>query len=52
MNTKGPNHVLVVDDELFNRELLEGLLIPLGYEVTLAVDGKDALEKIKKKYQD
>lgn len=52
MNTKGPNHVLVVDDELFNRELLEGLLIPLGYEVTLAVDGKEALEKVKEKSPD
>ncbi len=52
MSTKGPNHVLVVDDELFNRELLEGLLVPLGYEVTLAEDGKDALEKIKEKAPD
>lgn len=52
MNTKGPNHVLVVDDELFNRELLEGLLVPLGYEVTLAEDGKEALEKVKEKAPD
>jgi len=52
MNNKGPNHVLVVDDELFNRELLEGLLVPLGYEVTLAEDGKEALEKVKEKAPD
>ncbi len=52
MNTKSPNHVLVVDDELFNRELLEGLLVPLGYEVTLAEDGKEALEKVKEKAPD
>ncbi len=52
MNKKGSNHVLVVDDELFNRELLEGLLVPLGYEVTLAEDGKEALEKVKEKAPD
>ncbi|MCF8032325.1 MAG: response regulator [Desulfarculaceae bacterium] len=36
--------VLVVDDEELNRELLEDLLIPLGYEVTSAPDGQSALD--------
>jgi len=38
--------VLVVDDVSANRELLEGYLYDLGYEVRQARDGLDALEKI------
>ena len=38
--------ILVVDDEKLNRRLLEALLLPLGYEVILAVDGQEALEKV------
>ncbi|KMY67336.1 chemotaxis protein CheY [Desulfocarbo indianensis] len=38
--------VLVVDDEAFNRELLEDLLMPWGYQVTLAEDGESALEQV------
>lgn len=41
-----PNRILVVDDEPLNRELLESHLIPLGYEVALAEDGEEALEKV------
>lgn len=37
--------ILVVDDELKNRLLVEAMLIPLGYEVIMAVDGKEALKK-------
>jgi putative two-component system response regulator len=37
--------VLVVDDDDRNRRLLEALLIPAGYEVIMAVDGGDAVEK-------
>ena len=40
----GPS-VLVVDDDDRNRRLLEALLIPAGYEVIMAVDGGDAVEK-------
>lgn len=39
--------ILVVDDEIGMRQLLEKLLEDNGYEVTSAVDGVDALDKIK-----
>jgi len=38
--------ILVVDDEERNRRLMEAMLLPLGYEVSLAVDGEDALKRI------
>jgi len=39
--------ILVVDDEDRNRRLMEALLVPLGYDVVLAVDGEEALRKVK-----
>ncbi|MBU4246390.1 MAG: response regulator [Nanoarchaeota archaeon] len=39
--------IMVVDDEESLRELLDAVLTPEGYEVTLASDGKDCLEKLK-----
>jgi putative two-component system response regulator len=39
--------VLVVDDEERNRRLMEAMLLPLGYEVILACDGEEALEKVR-----
>lgn len=39
--------ILVVDDEDRNLRLMEALLIPLGYKVCLARDGKEALEKVQ-----
>ena len=39
--------ILVVDDENRNLRLMEALLIPLGYEVILARDGEEALEKVR-----
>ncbi len=39
--------VLVVDDEPLNRELLEDLLAPLGYEVETAQDGEEALRAVR-----
>ena len=39
--------VLVVDDEDRNLRLMEAMLIPLGYEVILAGDGEEALEKVR-----
>ncbi len=41
-----PPRILVVDDELFNRELLEGLLESFGYETVTAENGAEALEKL------
>ncbi len=38
-------HVLVVDDEIFNRELLEDLLDNEGHKVSLAGDGAAALKQ-------
>src|SRR6185295_16908051 len=39
-------HVLVVDDSPTDRQILTTLLQKQGYEVTTAVDGEDALDKI------
>ncbi len=39
-------HILIVDDEHSIRELCKELLEEEGYKVTLAVDGKDALDKM------
>ena len=36
--------VLVVDDEQWNRDLMESMLSPLGYQVHLVRDGQEALE--------
>jgi two-component system response regulator PilR (NtrC family) len=41
-------HILVVDDELSMRELLEVLLSKEGYKVTCAKNGQDAVSMIKK----
>lgn len=38
--------ILVVDDENNNLKLMEAMLVPLGYEVILAKDGEQALEKV------
>lgn len=39
--------ILVVDDEDRNLRLMEAILLPLGYDIVLAHDGKEALEKIQ-----
>ena len=41
--------ILCVDDEDFNLELLETLLVPHGYEVETAADGRAALELLSRK---
>jgi Response regulator containing a CheY-like receiver domain and an HD-GYP domain len=40
-------NVLVIDDQYINRYLLEKLLIGYGFSVISAVDGVEALEKLK-----
>jgi two-component system response regulator PilR (NtrC family) len=45
-------HILVVDDELGMRELLELMLTMEGYKVTLSDCGKDAVKKIDKSEYD
>ena len=42
MNNKKPV-ILVVDDQVQNIELLEAYLVPQGYDVVKAADGKEAL---------
>ncbi len=44
--------ILVVDDEQWNRELMESMLNPLGYRIHLALDGREALEKCAEIYPD
>jgi CheY-like chemotaxis protein len=40
-------HILVVDDELDNRVMMRYFLESWGYEVTLAANGQEALEKVR-----
>ena len=44
--------ILVVDDEHNNRSLMEDFLTPMGYEVVLARDGEEALEKVDETHPD
>jgi len=46
------NCILVVDDVLQNTELLEALLVPLGYDIIAAENGNQALEIIANKNVD
>lgn len=41
------NKILVVDDDLYIRELYEEVLKNAGYDVETAVDGVDGLQKLK-----
>ncbi|MGE5618146.1 MAG: response regulator [Sphingomonadaceae bacterium] len=41
--------ILVVDDSAVSRELERGILVTAGYQVETAVDGLDALEKLRAK---
>ena len=38
--------ILIIDDDLYIRELYEELLRDEGYDVTAAVDGQEGLQKI------
>jgi DNA-binding NtrC family response regulator len=46
MNNVMPR-ILCVDDEPLNLDLLEAMLSPRGYDVVSALNGREALEKIK-----
>jgi two-component system response regulator PilR (NtrC family) len=50
--TNDTPHILVVDDELSMRELLEVLLGREGYKVSFAENGRNAVSMIKKTYFD
>ncbi|MEW6310048.1 MAG: ATP-binding protein [Pseudomonadota bacterium] len=44
---RGPRRrVLVVDDHLEHRRVLDGMLAPLGFEVLLAANGQEALSQV------
>jgi PAS domain S-box-containing protein len=43
---QGEIRVLVVDDKSVNRELLQGILEPLGFVIDEACDGAEAIEKV------
>jgi len=40
------NVILVIDDEPLNLQVLESMLVPLGYDVVLAKNGGEGLKKI------
>jgi CheY-like chemotaxis protein/signal transduction histidine kinase len=47
-NIEENNRILIVEDEIENRELLKRLLSRTGWEIVEAVDGKEAMEKLQK----
>jgi signal transduction histidine kinase/DNA-binding response OmpR family regulator len=47
-----PIKILVVDDERSNRLLLKRILMPLGFEVIEAVDGRDAVTACEREQPD
>lgn len=47
MNYEKKHTILAVDDVAMNRQLLQGMLVKSGYEVILAINGKDALQKVQ-----
>ncbi|MCK5783149.1 MAG: sigma-54-dependent Fis family transcriptional regulator [Desulfobacterales bacterium] len=51
LNQKLP-HILIVDDELSMRELLELMLTKEGYHVSCAENGRQANQKIEKSFYD
>ena len=48
MDSAGKPKILVVDDDERNLRVTKAMLLPLGYEVILARDGEDALEKARR----
>ena len=50
--TEKTSHILVVDDELSMRELLEYMLNREGYQVTCAEDGRKAIKLLEKNQYD
>ncbi len=42
-----PPKIMVVDDEILNRKLFQAMLKSQGYQVIIAVDGEDCLQKVE-----
>jgi CheY-like chemotaxis protein len=47
-----PKKLIIIEDDLFIRELYKGVFTESGYLVDLAIDGKEALEKINSQTYD
>ncbi|MEO0312234.1 MAG: hypothetical protein RIQ89_1891 [Bacteroidota bacterium] len=47
-----PLNILVVDDNEINRKLAVGIFASLGYTVALAVDGREAINKVRRNSYD
>ncbi len=45
-----PHKILIADDNSHDRLVLKDILVPLGFEVIEAVDGRDALDKASELY--
>lgn len=43
-----PDTILVIDDELMTRDIIEGFLYPDGYELAFASSGAEAMEMLSK----
>lgn len=52
MLTKGNGHILMMDDELLIRQIVERMLKSLGYTVVCARDGREAIDLFGKAIQD
>jgi len=39
--------ILVVDDDVENRDIIKAILLPLGFDITEAIDGRDAVDKAR-----
>jgi CheY-like chemotaxis protein len=50
--TRPPPRVLIVDDERANRQLLEIMLEPEGYELSVATSGEEALASVARQPPD
>ena len=44
--------ILVIDDSLFQRKIISGVLTENGYQVTSAVNGKEGIEFVEKEQPD
>ncbi|MEE9302815.1 MAG: response regulator [Thiotrichaceae bacterium] len=51
-NRRGHRHALVIDDSLSARRSLAQLLSDMNYDVSTAIDGIDAIEKMEQKLPD
>ena len=47
-----PRHIAIADDSWENRSVLARLLEPLGFQVTMAENGREALEQMEKNVPD